>query len=67
MTRKRKPYKTYSKEFKLEALRLVGESERPTSEIAMQLGIRRNDQKGQSRLKFRVWLKSNDSGPFDSF
>ena len=42
MTRKRKPYKTYSKEFKLEALRLMEESERPASEIAMQLGIRRN-------------------------
>lgn len=42
MTRKRKPYKTYSREFKLEALRLMEESDRPASEIAMQLGIRRN-------------------------
>ena len=42
MTRKRKPYKTYTKEFKLEALRLMEESDSPTSEIAMQLGIRRN-------------------------
>ena len=42
MTRKRKPYNTYPKEFKLEALRLMEESERPASEIAMQLGIRRN-------------------------
>ena len=42
MTRKRKPYKTYTKEFKLEALRLMEQSDRPTSEIAMQLGIRRN-------------------------
>ena len=42
MTRKRKPYKTYSKAFKLEALRLMEESDRPTSEVAMQLGIRRN-------------------------
>ncbi|MGB5309376.1 MAG: transposase [Arenicellales bacterium] len=42
MTRKRKPYKTYTKEFKLEALRLMEQSERPASEIAMQLGIRRN-------------------------
>jgi len=33
MTRKRKPYKTYTKEFKLEALRLMEQSERPTSEI----------------------------------
>jgi transposase len=38
----RKPYKTYPKEFKLEALRLMEESDRPASEIAMELGIRRN-------------------------
>ena len=42
MTRKRKPYKTCTMEFKLEALRLMVQSERPASEIAMQLGIRRN-------------------------
>ena len=42
MNRKRKPYKTYTKEFKLEALRLMEQSERPASVIAMQLGIRRN-------------------------
>ncbi len=39
---KRKPYKTYPKEFKLEAIRLMDESDRSTSEIAMNLGIRRN-------------------------
>jgi transposase len=39
---KRRPYKTYPKEFKLEALRLMESSERPASEIARQLGIRRN-------------------------
>ena len=42
MTRKRKPYNTYTKEFKLEALRLMDESDRSASEIAMELGIRRN-------------------------
>lgn len=42
MNSKRKPYKTYTKEFKLEAIRLMEESDRPASEIAMQLGIRRN-------------------------
>ncbi len=42
MTNKRRPYKTYPREFKLEAIRLMAESDRPTSEIAMQLGIRRN-------------------------
>jgi len=42
MTTKRKPYNTYTKEFKLEALRMMDESDRPASEIAMNLGIRRN-------------------------
>ena len=42
MTAKRKPYNTYTKEFKLEALRLLDQSDRPASEIAMKLGIRRN-------------------------
>ena len=42
MTTKRKPYNTYTKEFKLEAIRLMAESDRPVSEIAMSLGIRRN-------------------------
>ncbi len=42
MTRKRQPYKTYTKEFKLEAVKLMKESDRPASEIAMELGIRRN-------------------------
>ncbi len=41
MTRKRKPYTSYTKEFKLEAIRLMKESDRPASEIAMELGIRR--------------------------
>jgi len=42
MTSTRKPYNTYTKEVKLEALRLMAESDRPASEIAMKLGIRRN-------------------------
>lgn len=42
MTKQRKPYTTYSKEFKLEALRLMNETDRPASQIAMGLGIRRN-------------------------
>ena len=42
MTRKRRPYKTYTKEFKLEALQLMETSGRPASEVAMQLGLRRN-------------------------
>jgi transposase len=41
MNRKRKPYKTYPKEIKLEAVRLMRESDQPASEIATALGIRR--------------------------
>jgi transposase len=42
MIMKRKPYKTYTKEFKQEAIRMMEESGRPAAEIAMELGIRRN-------------------------
>ena len=49
MTRKRK---TFTKEFKLEAIRLMEESDRSTSEIAMELGLRRNQlYKWQEELK----------------
>jgi transposase len=37
MSISRKPYKTFTKEFKLEAVRL-----KPAAEIAAELGIRRN-------------------------
>jgi transposase len=33
MTRKRKPYKTYTKEFKEEAVRLMASSNRPNAEV----------------------------------
>lgn len=39
---KRAPYKTYTKEFKLEAVRLMEQSDKPASTIAVELGIRRN-------------------------
>jgi len=42
MVSKPRPYKTYPKEFKLEAIRLMEESDKPASEIARKLGIRRN-------------------------
>jgi len=42
MTNKRKPYKTYPREFKVEAVRLMTESGKPSSELAAELGIRRN-------------------------
>jgi len=60
MTSKRRPYKTYPKEFKLEAVRMMETSDRPASEIASELGIRRNllykwkeqiERTGESGLK----------------
>lgn len=42
MLKKRKPYMSYTQEFKLEALRLMEAGDRPASEIARELGIRRN-------------------------
>jgi transposase len=38
----RKPYKTYTREFKQEAVRLMETTDRPAAEVAMELGIRRN-------------------------
>lgn len=52
MNSKRKPYKTYTKEFKVEAVRLMNASDRPSSELAAQLGIRRNQlYKWKSQLE----------------
>lgn len=44
MERKRKLYKTYTREFKLEAVRLMETSEQPSSEVTRELGIRRYTQ-----------------------
>jgi transposase len=42
MVTRRRPYKEYSQEFKREAVRLMESTGRQPSEIAMELGIRRN-------------------------
>ena len=42
MTNRRKPYKTYTREFKIEAVRLMEESDKTSAELATELGIRRN-------------------------
>jgi len=39
---KQRTYKTFTREFKIEAVRLMERSDRPSSEIAMELGVRRN-------------------------
>jgi len=40
--KQRKPYKTYTREFKQEAVRLMESTNKPATEVAMELGIRRN-------------------------
>lgn len=42
MTNTRKPRSTYTREFKLEAIRLMDTSDRRSSEVVAELGIRRN-------------------------
>lgn len=42
MNKQRKPYKAYMREFEFEAVRLMEESDHRPSDIAMELGIRRN-------------------------
>jgi len=63
MSSKRKPYNTYTKEFKLEALRMMNESERPASEVAMKLGIRRNQlYKWKEQLEKKGDVASSKKG-----
>lgn len=49
----RKEYKRYSREFKLEAVRLAAVGERPKAQIARELGIRVN-QLRKWRLEFEA-------------
>jgi transposase len=42
MTKQKRPYTTYTLEFKQEAVRLMETTDRPASQIAVELGIRRN-------------------------
>ena len=48
-------YKVFTKEFKLEAVRLLENSGRPAAEVARELGIRRNQlYKWQQQLRNKV-------------
>jgi transposase len=40
--KQRKSYRTYTREFKQEAVRLMATTDRPATDVAMELGIRRN-------------------------
>lgn len=62
MTKQRQTYKTFTKEFKQEAVRLLESSDRPAAELALKLGIRRNqlykwkeqlDKQGDTAFKGR--------------
>lgn len=55
----RKTYKTYSRAFKLDAIRLANESDRSISDIACELGIRRNQI-----YKWREQLKEHGEKAF---
>ena len=61
MNSKRKPYKTYTKEFKVEAVRLMNASDIPSSELAAQLGIRRNQL-----YKWKVQLEDKGDKAFSN-
>ena len=63
MTSNRRPYKTYPKEFKLEALRMMEETDKPASEIAMKLGIKRNQlYKWKEQMSKRGDVPSSTKG-----
>ncbi len=50
----KRAYKTYSKEFKVEAIRLAEESDKPVTQVARELGLRVNQiykWKNQLELK----------------
>jgi transposase len=59
MTRKRKPYTSYTREFKREAVRLMEASDRPAAEIARELGVRRNQL-----YKWKEQLQNEGEGAF---
>ena len=73
MINKRKPYKTFTREFKVEAVRMMRESDRSASEIARELGVRRNqlykwevqlEAKGNAAFKGRGRPKKEDQSDF---
>jgi transposase-like protein len=66
MSIKRTGYKTYTKEFKLEAFRLMSLSDKPLAENAAELSIRRNmlyNGKSSSNLKV---MQRSPSGQDDN-
>ena len=54
----KRAYKTYSKEFKVEAVRLATESDQPVTQVALELGLRVN--------QIYKWGRSNHSTTTES-
>ncbi len=55
----KKPYQRFSKEFKVEAVRLAAESEQPVTQVARELGLRVNQI-----YKWRKQLEEKQDGAF---
>ena len=55
----KRSYTSYSKEFKLEAIRLVAESDRPAVQVARELGLRANQI-----LKWKQQLETKQDEAF---
>lgn len=53
------PYKRYSREFKLEAIRLAAESDKPVTVVARELGLRVNQI-----YKWKQQLEAKGDGAF---
>lgn len=54
----KRKYKSYTKEFKLEAIRLAGASDKPVSQVARELGLRVNQI---YKWKKQLELKQDDA------
>lgn len=55
----KRAYKTFTQEFKVEAVRLAAESDKPVTQIARELGIRVNQI-----YKWRTQLEEKKGGAF---
>ncbi len=55
----KRAYKTYTKEFKVEAIRLADESDKPVTQVARELGLRVNQI-----YKWRKQLELKQDGAF---
>ena len=58
MAKKNNERRSYTKEFKTEAVALAGKKEKPISQVAKDLGLNENVLKSVIRLK--TWKRRND-------